>query len=387
MGEIERREGLGPVNLVACFADLPDPRVVGRTDHDLLDIVVVALCAVMSGAEGWDDIEAWGREREAWLRRFLGLRNGIPGHDTIRRVFEVLAPAELERRFAQWVAALCPALAGRVIAIDGKALRGAASGARGQRALHMVSAYAAEYGLSLGQRACEDKCDEIGTIQALLPALALEGAVVTIDAIGCQRAIAAQITEAKGDYVLAVKDNQPQLAEALRDFFATLNRPGYAHRSASTHQTLDKGHGRLEQRRCVAVGELDWLDTLGLRTRWPGLASVARIESERQVGEKIETDTRYLISSLPAQAERILHAARTHWGVENGLHWCLDVSFGEDASAIRLRNAAQNFSFLRRLALNLFRADTSRTMSLPRKRKTAAWNPDYLAQVLGIGGI
>jgi predicted transposase YbfD/YdcC len=174
------------------------------------------------------------------------------------------------------------------------------------------------------------------------------------------------------------------LASALRDFFATLNRPGYAHRVASTHQTLDKGHGRLEVRRCVAVGELDWLDTLGLRARWPGLASVACIESQRQIGDKLDTDTRYLISSLPAEAARILHAARTHWGVENGLHWCLDVTFGEDASAIRLRNAAHNFSFLRRTALNLFRADTSRNISLPRKRKTAAWNPDYLAHVLGI---
>lgn len=175
-------------------------------------------------------------------------------------------------------------------------------------------------------------------------------------------------------------------AGALRDFFATLNRPGYPHRTASTYETLDKGHGRLETRRCVAVGELDWLDTMGLRERWPGLASVACIESQRHIGDKLETDTRYVISSLPAEAARILHAVRTHWGIENGLHWCLDVTFGEDASAIRLRNAAHNFSFLRRLALNLFRADTSRNISLPRKRKTAAWNPHYLAHVLGLRG-
>lgn len=372
------------VSLVECFADLPDPRVVGRTDHDLLDIVVLALCAVMSGAEGWDDIEAWGLEREAWLRRFLRLRNGIPGHDTIRRVFEALSPVELEKRFESWVGTVCPAVAGRVIAIDGKALRGSGSLGRGQRALHLVSAYAAEYGLTLGQRACEEKSNEITAIQELLPVLALEGAVVTIDAMGCQTAIAGQITQAKGDYVLAVKDNQPQLAEALRDFFATLNRAGYPHRATSTFETLDKGHGRLETRRCVAVGELDWLDTMGLRQRWPGLASVACIESQRRIGDKLETDTRYVISSLPAEAARILHAVRTHWGVENGLHWCLDVTFGEDASAIRLRNAAHNFSFLRRLALNLFRADTSRKLSLPRKRKAAAWNPDYLAHVLGL---
>lgn len=374
-------------SLVACFADLPDPRVVGRTDHDLLDIVILALCAVMSGAEGWDDIEAWGQEREVWLRGFLRLRNGIPGHDTIRRVFEALAPAELERRFEAWVSAVCPAVTGRVIAIDGKALRGSGSIGRGQRALHLVSAYAAEYGLTLGQRACAEKSNEITAIQELLPVLALEGAVVTIDAMGCQTAIAGQITQAKGDYVLAVKDNQPQLADALRDFFATLNQPGYPQRSASTFETLDKGHGRLETRRCVAVGELDWLDTMGLRERWPKLASVACIESQRHIGDKIEIDTRYVISSLPAKAARLLHAVRTHWGIENGLHWCLDVTFGEDASAIRLRNAAHNFSFLRRTALNLFRADTSRKISLPKKRKTAAWNPDYLAHVLGLRAI
>ena len=374
-------------SLVGCFADLPDPRVVGRTDHDLLDIVILALCAVMSGAEGWDDIEAWGQEREAWLRRFLRLRNGIPGHDTIRRVFEALSPAELERRFETWVSTICPAVTGRVIAIDGKALRGSGSVGRGQRALHLVSAYAAEHGLTLGQRACEEKSNEITAIQELLPVLALEGAVVTIDAMGCQTAIAGQIKAAKGHYVLAVKDNQQRLADALRDFFATLNQPGYPHRLASTFETLDKGHGRVETRRCVAVGELDWLDTMGLRERWPGLASVACIESQRHSGDTIETETRYVISSLPAEAARILHAVRSHWGIENGLHWCLDVTFGEDASAIRLRNAAHNFSFLRRLALNLFRADTSRKMSLPRKRKTAGWNPDYLAHVLGLAVI
>jgi predicted transposase YbfD/YdcC len=358
----ERERG----KLVGYFADLPDPRVVGRTDHDLLDIVIMALCAVMSGAEGWDDMEAWGQEREDWLRQFLRLRNGIPGHDTIRRVFEALSPAELEGRFERWVSAVCPAVAGRVIAIDGKALRGSGSVVRGQRALHLVSAYAAEYGLTLGQRACAEKSNEI---------------------MGCQTAIAGQIVAAKGDYVLAVKDNQPHLAEALRDFFATLNHPGYPQRTVSTFETLDKGHGRLETRRCIAVDELDWLDTMGLCSRWPGLASVACIEAQRAIGETVETETRYVISSLPADASRILHAVRTHWGIENGLHWCLDVTFGEDASTVRLRNAAHNFSFLRRLALNLFRADTSRNISLPRKRKTAAWNTNYLAHVLGLSAI
>ena len=217
----------GIAALVERFAGLPDGRVEGRTDHDVLDIVVLALCAVMSGAEGWDDIEDWGRERESWLRKYLRLRNGIPGHDTIRRMFEALSPDELEMRFEQWMADICPAVDGRVIAIDGKAMRGSARPERGLRALHQVSAYAAEYGLTLGQRACEEKSNEITAIEALLPTLALDGAVVTIDAMGCQTAIAQQITDGGGDYVLAVKDNQPQLAEALEVFFANLNAPGH----------------------------------------------------------------------------------------------------------------------------------------------------------------
>ena len=368
--------------LIDRFGDLPDRRVKGRTDHDLLDIVVLALCAVMSGAAGWDDIEDWGRERETWLRRYLPLRNGIPGHDTIRRVFETLSPLELERRFEAWIGEICPAVQGRIIALDGKALRGSARTAGGLKGLHLVSAYAAESGLTLGQRACAEKSNEITAIKELLPVIALEGAVVTSDAMGCQTAIAAQIVEGGGDYVLAVKDNQPHLAEALRDFFSTLNAPGHCRRKVSFHETLDKGHGRIETRRCTAVSELDWLDLLGLKARWTKLTSVACIESTREINGKIEAERRYVISSLPANSARILHAVRTHWGIENGLHWCLDVTFGEDASLIRLRNAALNFSFLRRLALNLFRADKSRSISLPRKLKTAAYNPDYLVAAL-----
>jgi predicted transposase YbfD/YdcC len=370
--------------LINQFRGLEDPRVEGRTDHDLTDILVLSLCGVMAGAQGWDDIEDWARGQEDWLRRYLRLRNGIPSHDTIRRVFEALSPKNLDACFASWMAQVCPAAAERVIAIDGKSLRGAASPARGLRALHQVSAYAAEYGLTLGQTACEEKSNEITAIAELLPTLALEGAVVTIDAMGCQTALAEQIVEAGGDYVLAVKDNQPQLAGAVRDFFNILNASGYPARETSAWETLDKGHGRIETRRCTVVSNLDWLDTLGLRERWKKLTSVACIESTRQIGRKTETDKRYVISSLPADAKKILHAVRTHWGIENGLHWCLDVTFGEDNSLIRLRNAALNFSFLRRVALNLFRHDKSRSISLPKKRKAAAWDRQYLANVLGL---
>ena len=230
--------------LIERFADLPDSRVLGRCDHDLLDIVVLALCAVISGAQGWDDIEDWGLAKQDWLRQYLKLRNGIPGHDTIRRVFESLEPEELANRFEAWTSQICPAVQGRVVAIDGKALRGSGRNSSGLKPIHQVAAYAAEYGLTLGQRACEEKSNEITAIKELLPNLALKGATVTIDAIGCQSEIAQQIVEHGGHYLLTVKDSQPQLAKAIRDFFATLNAPGHYRREVSVHETVDKGHGR-----------------------------------------------------------------------------------------------------------------------------------------------
>lgn len=370
------------ITLVEKMVTLSDPRVIGRCDHELVDIVVLALCAVMCGADGWDDIEEWGKEKQAWLRQYLKLRNGIAGHDTIRRVFEVISPQELETRFVEWAEEMCGTPVARIIAIDGKSLRGSGSMTRGTRTIHMVSAYAAEYGLTLGQRTCEEKSNEITAIKELLPTLTLEGAVVTIDAIGCQTTIAQPIIDGGADYVLAVKDNQPTLAEAIRQFFGGIVERDRTALACSVHETTDKGHGRYETRRCTAVG-VDWLDA-GVRARWPKLHAIARIESQREYKGKIETDVRYVISSLMPEASRILHAVRTHWGIENGLHWCLDVTFREDASQIRLRNAARNFSFLRRAAINLFRADSSRKDSLPKKRKAAAWNHEYLAQVLGL---
>jgi predicted transposase YbfD/YdcC len=252
------------------------------------------------------------REREGWLREYLRLRNGIPGHDTIRRVFEAISPLVLESRFEAWMSEVCPAVKGRVIVVDGKASRGSARAGWGLRALHQVSAYASEYGLTFGQRTCEEKSNEITAIQELLPTLAFEGGVVTIDATGCQTAIVAQIIEGGGDYVLAVKDNQPHLAEALRDFFSTLTASGTRRREVSRHKTLDKGHGRIETRRCIAVGELDWLELLGLKAYWPKLAAVACIESTREIGDRTETEKRYFISSLPADGRRLLHVVRTH---------------------------------------------------------------------------
>jgi predicted transposase YbfD/YdcC len=366
--------------LMQHLKDLDDPRVTGRCDHALVDILVIALCAVIAGAEGWDDIEDWGEASEERLRQYLALHNGIPGHDTIRRVFDAIDPKRLEALLLAWIGHVCPVLGG-VIAIDGKSARGSGSTCPGQRALHVVSAYASETGLVLGQQRCEEKSNEITAIEALLPNLGLSGCIVTIDAMGCQTAIAAQIVERKGDYLLNVKDNQPKLAEAIEEYFQIREQHAWANLKHSHFETLDKGHGRLETRRCVALAAPDYLPEL---TRWTRIKNIARIEAIREAHGKKSTEIRYLIGSVEPDARVILNATRLHWGIENGLHRCLDVAFREDASAVHLRQAAANLGVVRKLALNLFRLDTASKLSLPRKRKQAAWKPDYLFDLLGI---
>lgn len=366
--------------LVQRLGGIRDSRVMGRCDHVLVDILVIALCAIMAGAEGWDDIEAWGEANEERLHLYLELRNGIPGHDTIRRVFEAIDPKRLEAVLLEWIGDVCPTL-GKVIAIDGKSVRGSGSVLRGQRALHVVSAYASEVGLVLGQQRCEEKSNEITAIEALLPNLALNGCIVTIDAMGCQTAIAAQIIERKGDYLLNAKDNQPKLAEAIEEYIRIAEQHAWANLMPSQFETLDKGHGRVETRRCVALSVPNYIPEI---KRWPGIKSIARIEAVREAHGKMTTDVRYLIGSMAPEAEAILNASRLHWGIENGLHRCLDVAFREDASAVHLRQAAANLGVVRKLALNIFRLDTSSKLSLPRKRKNAAWKPDYLFDLLGL---
>ena len=358
-----------------------DPRVTGRTDHDLADMLVVALCAVMAGAEGWDDIEDWGLENESMLRQYLVLRNGIPGHDTIRRVFEVLDPKEVEKRFAQWISHRCPALEGRVIAIDGKSVRGSGSVVRGVKPLHLVSAYATDVGVMLAQQRCEEKSNEITAIKALLPCLALKGAIVTIDAMGCQKAIARTIVDQGGDYLLSVKDNQPKLNEAIQEYFAIAEAESFRNLDPDQSETVDKGHGRFETRRCTVLPAPAHLEELA---QWRDVRALVKIEARRERGDKVETETRYAITSLAPNATETLRATRLHWGIENGFHRCLDVAFREDASAIRLRNAADNFALLRRFALNLFRLNKSNKKSLPKKRKAAAWNPQHVVDLLNL---
>jgi predicted transposase YbfD/YdcC len=362
-------------NPLKYFAELRDPRVERNREHLLEEILLIAIAAVLSGAESWNDIADYGQDKRQWLQTFLTLRSGIPSHDTFNRVFAALDPEEMERGFAAWISSIAKLTAGEVIAIDGKALCGTREAGK-NKLVHMVSAWAEGNGLVLGQRKVDEKSNEITAIPKLLNALALAGTVVTIDAMGCQREIAKLIVEKKADYVLAVKDNQGLLAEQVRDSFLLLN-------SDAVSENVDCGHGRVEQRKCSVIADLGLIEKA---SEWASLQGLVRIESERyhKVSGKIEREIRYYITSLRPDAAQLNSVIRKHWGIENKLHWALDVSFGEDLDRKRAGHAAQNFSILNRIALNLLKQDKSSSRGIKGKRLKAAWNLPYLLNLLGI---
>jgi predicted transposase YbfD/YdcC len=361
------------------FADLTDPRIDRSRLHELLDIVAIAICAVVAGADSWDDIEDFGNAKIDWLKTFLALPNGIPSHDTFRRLFERLDPDEFQRGFLGWIEALHEATERQVVAIDGKALRRSFDRAKGQSALHMVHAWATANHLLLGQVAVVEKSNEITAIPKLLRILEISGAIVTIDAMGCQKEIARTIRGRKADYILALKANHERLFEQVVAFWEA----GYSRRMKGPdiryHRQWNESHGRFEARRCWAASDLDWLEG---RAEWEGLRSVVFIESERFIGEALSVETRYYLSSLPNDAKVLNEAVRSHWGVENSLHWVLDMTFHEDRSRIKKENAPENFGLLRRLALCLLKKETTSKRSIKGKRLQAAWDDGYLLRVL-----
>lgn len=365
------------------FAGLPDPRRGQGKRHSLSDMLVIAVTAVLCAADSWADVAEFGRAKQKWFKSFLDLPHGIPSHDTFERVFARLNPDAFERCFIDWTQALSGASGGQLLAIDGKRIRRSFAHAWEQTtAIHLVSAFAVHNATVFAQLAVDSKENEIVAIPKLLALLDLKGATVTIDAIGCQTAIAEQIVAGGGDYVLAVKDNQPGLARRLRADLDDLIREKFAGVPHDFHETLDGDHGRIETRRIWTTPDLGGLGEEG--ARWPGLRSLAVVEAQREVaGHSTSIERRYYISSLDGHSARhVAETIRGHWSVENKLHYALDVSFAEDQSRMRKGHAAENFSRIRRISLNLLRAETTKKRGLKGKRLAAAWDHDYLLKLL-----
>ena len=363
------------------FAKLKDPRRPHRRLHLLQDIIVIALCAVIAGAQDWQEIETFGRKRRDWLKRLLKLPNGIPSHDTFERVFNRLKPHAFQACFRNWVQAIQESLSIKHVAIDGKTLRGSGTAELGP--LHLVSAWATAQHLSLGQVAVAAKSNEITAIPVLLELLDVEGALVTIDAMGCQKAIAEKIIEQGADYVLVVKDNQQNLLTDIQDALVRAAEADFAGLEHDTYETRERGHGRDEYRRYSVLHS-----TAGLRQvdEWKGLTSIGMCFSERKVAGVTSEEIRYFIGSRKASAKVYGKALRNHWGIENSLHWQLDVVFGEDNNRVTRRNAAENLALLRRLTISLLKAHPAK-LSIAKKRFAAALDPDFLDEILQADGM
>lgn len=369
-------------SIEAHFGNIQDPRRTYLNDHPLINIITIALCAVIAGAEGWTDIEMFGQQKKEWLGRFLDLENGIPSHDTFGRVFARIDPEQFQQSFLSWVQAVFEVTDGQVIAIDGKQLRRSHDKGLGKRAIRMISAWATANRIVLGQRKVGNRSSEITAIPKLLKLLDISGCIVTIDAIGTQTKIAAQIIKQGADYLLPVKENQANLLEDIALFFELAEKDGFAKVGHTYQRTVDNNHGRMEIRECWAIDGTDNLAFLRGVADWPRLQTIVMIRSERRLKRKIEVKVRYFITSLASDARQILAAKRAHWGIENGLHWVLDIAFREDDSRVRQGNADQNLAILRHMALNLLKQEKTAKGGIKAKRLQAGWNEDYLVKVL-----
>jgi predicted transposase YbfD/YdcC len=364
--------------LTECMAVIEDPRVERTRHHDLLDILVLSVLAVMCGAEGWEDIENFGKIRKSWLKQFIRLKNGIPSHDTINRVFRMLKPDAFQAAFREWLIEMDLMGGADVIAVDGKSLRRSHDGAF-KKMLHSVSAWSVANNVMLGQQAVDEKSNEITAIPLLLKTLQLKGAIITIDAMGCQKEIAQQIHEGGGDYVLALKDNQPLLFEATQQHFVDAHQTEEPVAQVRQHTTVEKGHGRVESRQYFHSPIP--ANIRHLFVDWPGAKTIGQAINVIERDGKETSEVRYFVSSLDVGVKKFASAVRGHWSIENKLHWTLDVTFNEDQSRIRKDHGAENFALLRRYVLSIVKLDTSKG-SMRSKRKMAAWSEDYLLSLL-----
>jgi predicted transposase YbfD/YdcC len=369
------------VSIKEHFSQLPDPRVLLKTRHKLVDVIVISLCAMLAGADDWVEIADFGRQKEEWFKTFLELPGGIPSHDTFGRVFSLIDPDEFGKCFISWIRSTLPMSDTDVIAIDGKTARRSHDRANGKSAIHMVSAWAVHNQLILGQVKTEDKSNEITAIPELLKLVDIKGCVVTTDAMGCQKDIAKQIVDQGGDYIFSLKGNQGNLHKEVELFFQDAKRNGNKELDPQTYTTVDGDHGRIETRHYTLTACVNWFEE---KSKWKKLTTFGMVESTREIGDKITQETRYFISSLPCDVKRFAQAARDHWGVENGLHWCLDISFREDDSRARTGHASENLATMRRFALSLIKQDPLRKIGVKASRKRAGWSNDYLLHLLRV---
>jgi predicted transposase YbfD/YdcC len=366
--------------LFQSLSKVNDTRREHQKFHSLFDILVIAICAVICGAEHWTEIEEFGKAKQEWFATFLELEHGIASHDTFRRVFILLDNIELKEVFVGWIGAAVSLSKGSLVSIDGKNLCGSKEPVKGKKALNVVSAWASEASVVLGQVKCEEKSNEITAIPELLKILDLEGCVVTIDAIGCQKEIVKEIVEKEADYVISLKGNQGTLHQAVKDYLDWAERIKFKDIKSDYCSTLEKDHGRIEERRCWVTEEIGWLEQKG---EWKNLKSVVMVEAIREViGGAKTVERRYFISSLGAKATEALRSVRGHWAIENELHWCLDIGFREDDCRIREAKSAENLATVRHIGLNLLKQEKSCQLGIKSKRKKAGWNESYLLKVL-----